>query len=41
MFLFAERDSHRQDQKVYDKPAASEEANGKHVVDFVCWLDVI
>uniref|UniRef100_A0A8C1IHH2 40S ribosomal protein S24 n=1 Tax=Cyprinus carpio TaxID=7962 RepID=A0A8C1IHH2_CYPCA len=26
--LFAERDRHRQDQKVHDKPAASKEANG-------------
>ncbi len=34
--MFAERDSHRQDQKVHDKPAASKEANGKRVANIVC-----
>lgn len=41
MSLFAERHSHCQDQKVYDKPAASEKANGKSVANFVCWLIVM
>lgn len=35
MSLFAEWHSHCQDQKVYDKPAASEEANGEWQIMYV------
>jgi len=38
MSLFAERHSHCQDQKVYDKPAASEKANGKFYTLAYCGL---